>query len=544
MKHTRLTGLAAAIALALTLSACSALDNINATESKTDTDYTRGQKSMQDMAHGKPVQEIHTQWINPVPVSSQTGNAHLPGCSLTMTRPGAVSLNELMAFITRTCHIPVSATPDAMAAISGGAGGGKTEKLSAVPLPVAGTLPPLAGLGAAPAPVSAPVSVGELQGVFWQGALSGMLDEETTRLGLSWRFTNGRITIFYLDTRNFPVLFLDNKTDFTAKVVSGTTSSSGTSGGSSSGGLTGDSNTEQTTNSELKSSLYEDLQKTVNSMLTPGTGRMFLSAGVLTVTDTPQVLENVRVFMEKQNQEMNRQVVLSVEVLSLSKHRQDQLGIDWNLVFTSGEIAGSVVNTFTEASENAMSTGMTILNGRFAGSSAFIHALSEQANVSIVTQEASTTTNMSAVPIQVGTQQDYADNVQNDDTANVGSSTSISKSTVTTGFNMTLLPYLLPDSNRIQLLFSMSLSDDPTFRTFESGDSSIELMKTKMKVLSQRAMLQTGQTLVLSGFQQANDTSEKQGIGSASFWGLGGGGDAQTDKTILVILITPTVING
>lgn len=544
MTHNRLTGLAAAIALALTLSACSALDNINGTETKTSTDYSRGQKSMQDMAHGKPVQEIHTQWINPVPVSSQTGNEHLPGCSLTMTRPGAVSLNELMAFITRTCHIPVSATPDAMAAISTGTGGGKTEKLSAVPLPVAGTLPPLAGLGATSAPVSAPVSAGELQGVFWQGALSGMLDEETTRLGLSWRYTNGRITVFYLDTRNFPVLFLDNKTDFSAKVVSGTTSSSGTSGGSSSGGLTGDSNTEQTTNSELKSSLYEDLQKTVSSMLTPGTGRMFLSAGVLTVTDTPQVLENVRVFMEKQNKEMNRQVVLSVEVLSLSKHRQDQLGIDWDLVFASGEIAGSVVNTFTEASENAMSTGMTILNGRFAGSSAFIHALSEQANVSIVTQEASTTTNMSAVPIQVGTQQDYADNVQNDDTANVGSSTSISKSTVTTGFNMTMLPYLLPDSNRIQLLFSMSLSDDPTFRTFESGDSSIELMKTKMKVLAQRAMLQTGQTLVLSGFQQANDTSEKQGVGSASFWGLGGGGDAQNDKTMLVILITPTIISG
>ena len=31
MKYTRLTGLAAAIALALTLSACSALDNINGT---------------------------------------------------------------------------------------------------------------------------------------------------------------------------------------------------------------------------------------------------------------------------------------------------------------------------------------------------------------------------------------------------------------------------------------------------------------------------------------------------------------------------------
>nr|WP_210753608.1 PilN family type IVB pilus formation outer membrane protein [Salmonella enterica] len=366
----------------------------------------------------------------------------------------------------------------------------------------------------------------------------------TTRLGLSWRYAHGRISIFYLETRTFPVLFLDNKTDFNARTVSGTTTSNGSSGGSSSGGLTGDSNTEQTTNSELKSSLYEDLQKNVQTMLTPGSGRMFLSSGLLTVTDTPQVLDNIKAFMDKQNVEMNRQVVLNVEVLSLTKHTEDQLGIDWDLVFASGEITGSVANAFSETADNAMSTGMTIVNGRFAGSSAFVHALSEQANVSIVTQEASTTTNMSAVPIQVGTQQDYADQVDNEDTANVGSSTSISKSTVTTGFNMTLLPYIQPDSSQMQLVFSMSLSDDPTFRTFTSGDSSTELMKTKLKVVSQRAILKSGQTLVLSGFQQANDTGEKEGVGSASFWGLGGGGDAQNDKTMLVVLITPTLVNG
>ncbi|EAA5258721.1 PilN family type IVB pilus formation outer membrane protein [Salmonella enterica subsp. enterica] len=497
------------------------------------------------MTTGKPVQEISTQWINPVPLDQQNKKSQLPGCTPVLTQPGNISLNEVMAFITRNCHVPVSATPDAIAAMTASTTSGKTEKLSAVPLPSTTGMPPLSSLGGAPATAQAALQVpGQIQGLFWQGSLAGLLDEVTTRLGLSWRYAHGRISIFYLETRTFPVLFLDNKTDFNARTVSGTTTSNGSSGGSSSGGLTGDSNTEQTTNSELKSSLYEDLQKNVQTMLTPGSGRMFLSSGLLTVTDTPQVLDNIKAFMDKQNVEMNRQVVLNVEVLSLTKHTEDQLGIDWDLVFASGEITGSVANAFSETADNAMSTGMTIVNGRFAGSSAFVHALSEQANVSIVTQEASTTTNMSAVPIQVGTQQDYADQVDNEDTANVGSSTSISKSTVTTGFNMTLLPYIQPDSSQMQLVFSMSLSDDPTFRTFTSGDSSTELMKTKLKVVSQRAILKSGQTLVLSGFQQANDTGEKEGVGSASFWGLGGGGDAQNDKTMLVVLITPTLVNG
>lgn len=544
MKLPGLTGLAAAIALTLGLSGCSSLDNINNTMHKTDSDYSRATRSMHDINHVPPVTEINGQWINPVPLAQQNQKSQLPPCSVTFTRPGNVSLNDVLAFITRACHVPASATSDALASLSSGSSGATTQMKGNLPLPKNDSgMPSLSAMGEGATAATVGGS-GKVHGVFWKGSAAGLLDNITTRLGLSWRYEHGQVSVFYLDTQNFPVLFMDNVTDFSSKVVSGTTSSNGTSGGSSdsSGGLTGDTNTEQSTKMSLKTSLYADLEKTVKSMLTPGVGREYLSSGVLTVTDTPQVLRNVEQYLKDRNQELNRQVVLNVEVLSLSKHKEDQLGIDWDMVFSSGGVSGSVANAFAGSANDAMTGGMTILNGRFAGSNAFIHALSEQANVSIVTQEASTTTNMSAVPIQIGTQQDYADSVTNEDTANVGSSTSISKSTVTTGFNMTVLPYILPSSNQLQLLASLSMSDDPTFRTFNSGDASIELMKTKMKVFSQRAMLRNGQTLVLSGFQQMNDTGSKQGVGSSGFWGLGGGGDAQNDKTMLVILITPTIV--
>ncbi|RYF46557.1 MAG: PilN family type IVB pilus formation outer membrane protein, partial [Cytophagaceae bacterium] len=88
----------------------------------------------------------------------------------------------------------------------------------------------------------------------------------------------------------------------------------------------------------------------------------------------------------------------------------------------------------------------------------------------------------------------------------------------------------------------INMSDDPTSRTFTSGESSIELMKTRLKTFNQRVILSSGQTLVLSGFQQVNNTSGKQGVGSASFFGLGGGANGQKDDTMLVILITPTLL--
>lgn len=541
--HKTQTALASAIALSLLLSGCSSMDRINQTITQSDSDYGTAKGHLGQLSSGSPVQDLTAQWINPVPLNSPSQTqAQLPGCALTLTRPGDVSLAEISAFITRTCKLPVVVTPDAQAAMT--TGQGKTEKIQgSVPAPDASGMVPLNAIGGG-APVTRDAgSMGNtLRGVYWQGSLSGLLDNVTTRLGLSWRYEQGRISIFYVNTKTFPVMFMDSKTAFSSKVVSGTTTSSGTSGGSSGGGMSGDVNTSQTTTMEMTSGLYNDLQNTIKAMLTPGVGRLFLAAGMLTVTDTPRVLDAVGHYIDDRNMELNRQVVLNVKVFSVEKRRQDQLGIDWNAVFTSGSVGGSLTSAFTDASTSAMTGGLSILDGKFANSKAFVNALAEQANVSLVTQQASTTTNMSAVPVQVGTQQDYASQVNTDSTANVGTSTSITKSTITTGFNMTMLPYIMPNSPKIELQFSINMSDDPTSRTFTSGESSIELMKTRLKTFNQRVILSSGQTLVLSGFQQVNNTSGKQGVGSASFFGLGGGANGQKDDTMLVILITPTLL--
>ena len=541
--HKTHTALASAIALSLLLSGCSSMNRINQTMAQSDSDYGTAKGHLGQLSSGSPVQDLTSQWINPVPLNSPSQTqAQLPGCALTLTRPGDVSLAEISAFITRTCKLPVVVTPDAQAAMT--TGQGKTEKIQgSVPAPDASGMVPLNAIGGG-APVTRDAgSMGNtLRGVYWQGSLSGLLDNVTTRLGLSWRYEQGRISIFYVNTKTFPVMFMDSKTAFSSKVVSGTTTSSGTSGGSSGGGMSGDVNTSQTTTMEMTSGLYNDLQNTIKAMLTPGVGRLFLAAGMLTVTDTPRVLDAVGHYIDDRNMELNRQVVLNVKVFSVEKRRQDQLGIDWNAVFTSGSVGGSLTSAFTDASTSAMTGGLSILDGKFANSKAFVNALAEQANVSLVTQQASTTTNMSAVPVQVGTQQDYASQVNTDSTANVGTSTSITKSTITTGFNMTMLPYIMPNSPKIELQFSINMSDDPTSRTFTSGESSIELMKTRLKTFNQRVILSSGQTLVLSGFQQVNNTSGKQGVGSASFFGLGGGANGKKDDTMLVILITPTLL--
>lgn len=540
-KHLPLTGVAAT--LCLLLSGCAPLERIDKIDNRVSRDENQADKHLHALKQGSVVRDLTSQWINPYPLNAQPGgNSLLPPCAVAINRPGSITLAEVSAFISKRCRLPVVVTPDAQAILA--PTGGKTEQISGpVPAPDPNGLVPLAALGGSSARAAPVVSGGTaLRGVFWQGELGGLLDNVTTRLGLSWRYEQGRIAIFYLDTRTFPVMFMDSKASFGSKTVSGTTSSMGATGDSSGGGLSGDSNTSQATEMEIKSSLYEDVTNTIKSMLTPGTGRMNLSAGVLTVTDTPRVLEQIGRYLEDRNKELNRQVVLNVQVYSVEKRTQDQYGIDWNAVFNSGSVGLSLTNAFTGAASDALNGGVSILDGKGAGTKAFIKALSEQANVSVMTEASSMTTNLSAVPIQVALQQDYASNVTTENTANVGSSSSITKSTITTGFNMTVLPFLMPQSPKMQLQFAINMSDDPTMRTFTSEKTSVELMKTRLKTFTQRVIMQSGQTLVLSGYQSLNNTANRQGVGSFRFFGLGGGANGENNKTMLVILITPVIL--
>lgn len=532
-----------ALAILCLLSGCSTLDRIDAVGKQARDDEKITSQHLQKMKSGEVVRELPSQWINPIPLNARGNDRErLPSCLIQINRPGVISVNDISALITRTCHLTVVLTPDARQVTQAS---GPTEQIKGpLPAPDANGMLPLAQMGNTVAtPVPRAGSEATLRGVYWKGALDGFLDNITTRLGLSWRYEEGRIVIYYLDTRNFPVLFMDSQAGFTSKTVSGTTSSTGSSGGGSSGGISGDNNTSQSTDMAIKSNLYGDVSATVKAMLTPGVGRMNLSAGVLTVTDTSRVLSQIGRYIDDRNRELNRQVVLNVQIYSVESRRSDQLGIDWDAVLSLGSVKATFTNAFTNANDAIASGGAMIVDGKGAGTKALVKALSEQGNVSVATQSSSLTTNLSAVPIQVALQQDYISDVTSEQTANVGSSVSSTRSTITTGFNMTVLPYLMPASSSMQLQFSVNMSDDPTMRTVPQGEkSSVELMKTRLKTFTQRVNMKSGQTLILSGYEQLNNTADHQGVGSPRAFGLGGGSSGTKNRTQLVMFVTPIIL--
>ncbi|EBA4670589.1 PilN family type IVB pilus formation outer membrane protein [Salmonella enterica] len=555
MKKNRIHALAVIIvtALSVAVTGCTfrEMDSMSRTI-RAEADIAQQHIDSQKRHHA-PLVWTDKPWVNLKPIAQAAPppqKAGLPACSITISSRDGLTLPEISERITRICGVRVILAPEVMAAGHGMAPAGATRRISgALPVPDDNGRIPLDQLGVAGGgqqQAAAPVT---LNGLRWQGPLAGLLDSVAARTGLSWRTEQGAVTFYLTQTRTFRFAFLNTRVSSNASVSSGSTSSMGTSGGGDSS-VSGDSSSSQKTTTLQDRDAYEDIRKTMETILTPEKGRYWLSesTGVLTVTDTPQVLETVARYVDEQNRDMNRQVQLSVKVLSVSNTRNEQFGIDWSLVYKSLYQAGATLNNAGGDIAGATSAGVSILDtatgsaARFSGSSLLIKALSEQGDISVVTSQDSTVTNLTPVPIQMADQAVYVAQSATTTTTDVGATTTLTPGMITTGFNLTLLPLIQPSGN-VQLQVNFNLSDPPTIRSFTSkdGNSYIEMPYTKLRSLSQKVNLRAGQSLVLTGFSQDNTSVRKSGTFTPGNFLFGGGRKGEHGRSTLVIIITPAL---
>lgn len=469
------------------------------------------------------------------------------------------SLPEFAEHISRLTHIPTRVSPNALANARPTSGGSESgvPVLGAVqpPLP---SLPGLGGAGAARG-VSATEGLPTPTHISYRnGDLRGLLDAAAARFGVSWKLAGGAIVFFFTDTRTFQVSAIPGDAKLNATVMSGATSDS--SGGSGSGGSSvggsgssGSGNTPSVTanntantvvNSQL--SVFDSLHASIQAMLSRyGTVVSSPATGSITVTDTPDVLDSVAAFMDEQNRSLAKQVLLNVTVLSVELSADDSYGINWTAVYQALGTKFSLANTFATTATNPVSFAAQVItpNSRASGTTAMISALSEQGKVRRKTSASITTLNDQPVPVQVATQQGYLASVSTTNTANVGSETALVPGTITTGFNMTLLPHVL-DNGTVLLQFYTNISSLLSLQTVTSGGQQIQTPNVNTRNFLQRVSMKSGETLVLSGYEGTDDSLTKQGVGKPDNYLAGGGYQGTHDREVIVILITPVMMNG
>jgi type IVB pilus formation R64 PilN family outer membrane protein len=474
------------------------------------------------------------------------------------------SLAELADRISVLTGLPVKVMPDALEvaeAMRGAAAGGATPPSPsgyAVPLPPGGVggVPPAPSNGVARAFAGAPAARSAGVRIYYtNGNLRGLLDTAAARFGVSWKYVDGTIKFFHTESRTFQINTLPGDSTFNASVTSGATSSPG-SGGAGAGGGGGSggaaagggaasgvtANNVQNTAVMSRLSVYGGIESVIKAMLS-SYGKVVTSpaTGSITVVDTPDTLDRVAAYIDNENKTLERQVVINVTVLSVSLNDSDDYGINWDLVYnTLREKYGLSSAVPVPVDANRFFAGV-VGNSRFAGSSAIIHALSKQGKVRRQTTASVITLNNQVVPLQVAKQTSYLQSTQTAVVPQVGTTTTLIPGTVTSGFNMSILPHVLANGT-VLLQFSTDISALNAIREVQSGNSKIETPEIDTRNFLQRVAMKSNETLIISGFEQTDDNLDRQGAGSARNVALGGGLKAASAKESIVILITPTTV--
>ncbi|MGC0788631.1 PilN family type IVB pilus formation outer membrane protein [Pantoea agglomerans] len=545
------------LAMAVLLSACSVKD-VSTIEKENNAQADTAQrvlKSRLDISQPAVVWS-DKPWVNlrPIqPVISAPDSVKLPPCQVVLNNPEGLTLAQIASRINTICDFRVFISPEVAAALMRSAVGGvATSQMSGrLPAPDDNGRVPLAQMGMQQAQTTT-VSAEPLlfQGTRFLGDAQEALNIAASTLGLSVRRSVGRVDFYIQDTRTFQLAILNTKVNSTASITSGAGTQLGSEGGT--GGTKGDVSSNQKTDYGMNSDLYNDIRKTVEQILTPKSGRYWLSdaTGTLSVTDTPEVLDRVGRYIDYQNKVLSRQVQLNVQIVRVTQTSNVDRGLDWGLIVKSVTGFGATLgSTFAGAPTNAGSAGISILDtasggaAKFSGSQLMLRALAQQGTVTMALNQTDPTANLTPVAYQLSKSTGLLTSSNSTAVANVGVTSSQTVTSITTGLFMTMLPFV-QENGDIQLQFAFSYTTPPDVKSFISKDGNTrnDVANTATEGLARKVNLRAGQTLVLTGSEQQNASSDKQGTFTPDNFILGGGQSGAKSRSTLVIMVTPDLL--
>lgn len=525
------------------LSGCAA-KNIYDTMQQVGTDAAKANSLMRDKT-AEPFKISNKIWVQTQPILEKKKKPNpLLNCSITLSK-SALTLHEFAARASTLCGVTVRVTPDAISYTQGDMSSVMTQSVqsnnNAAPvLPDLPSLPIPAnpGQNMRQEPLSLRGGVNAVD-VNYSGTLSGLLDRYTASMGVYWRSNpDNTVDIYYLDTQVFTLEAMAATVNSSSNVESNNSTTNGAS--NSDGGISGNGGSSQSVQQQMKYDLLANIDTTLKQMVTQGIGRYSISpaTGAVIVTDTPVALRQIGEYLERENKTISQQVRLKFEVYSVALNDADNLSLDMNLTYKRmNQWSGGLVS---ENKDFGGSQGTISWDGgRFDGSKLMLRALSEQGKVSLVQTGSVTTTNLQPVPVQLAHQVAYLASSQSTATPDVGTTSTLTPGSVTTGFNMMLLPNIVPNTKNVWVHFNLNLTELVGIHEVKSGDSIIQTPEITIRTLTQRAKLRSGETIMIAGLDQSEKSGTAKGAGAA--WNpLFGGEWARSNKnTVLVCVLTP-----
>lgn len=385
--------------------------------------------------------------------------------------------------------------------------------------------------------------------IAYTGKLSGLLSQIATDLDLLWYYDKGTIVFYETETRSFALYALGTDVEYNSS-------------------LSSDDGSQVMLQSAMKE--WEEVELAITSIIGDANNAQFTvsrSLGTITVTASPSVLDRVAEYIARQNKRLSQLITIDVKVLQVSLSNNSAFGLNLaaavnsvsglNLVATPSipEVAGASTMNVAVLSNNAAAvTGVEnyysedqIRGGslaRLAGSSALVEALAKQGKVSLVTNVGVTTRNNRVAPITNTKTQGYIKRLESRSFVNVDTTSTVDQDELETGFSMQLLPNVL-ENGKILLLFKMSVRELLKMDTQKVGGDdgiTLQLPEVEERSFMQEVIMESGQMLVVSGFEKQSNNDTRYGLGDADFMALSGLRDTKATREVLVVILTPQVL--
>lgn len=395
----------------------------------------------------------------------------------------------------------------------------------------------------------------KLVNVAYTGKLSGLLSQVATDLDLLWYYDKSSIVFYETETKTFTLYALGTEVAYQTSVST-------------------DNSNEVSLESTLKE--WDEVESAIESIIGKADNADFTvsrSLGTITVTASPSILARVGEYIERQNKRLSQLITIDVKVLQVTISNDSAFGLNLAAAINSTSGLNIVANpknnlASTEASSmniavlsNTVSalTGAThmegssvvegaytnnqIMNGSLsgaAGSNALIEALAKQGKVSLVTNVGVTTRSNRVAPVSNTRTTGYIKRFESRNFTTVESST-VDQDDLETGFTMQLLPNVL-ENGKILLLFRMSVRELLRMSTQTIGEVTLQLPEVEERSFMQEVIMESGQMLVVSGFEKQTSEDTRYGLGDPDFMALSGSRETSATREVLVVILTPQVL--
>ena len=379
---------------------------------------------------------------------------------------------------------------------------------------------------------------------YWQpryvGPLSGFLDALAARFDVAWSVGRGRrITIERTPTRVYRL-----EAAASASTVNATVSGAV---------VHQDQIADQTVSAQFQVDAWREIEQIVRGAA-PEPARVSLSpaSGTLTVTGPPSVHRRVAALVGELDAILSPQVTARVSLFLIDVSDGSDFGLDLGaaLAGSRGDFAGGIGfrGLAPEIIEQAGAVAGSVIGPDASAGRSWTGSLSAVARAvaasgrlvdshhAVVSSRSSTVT-----PVALTTRTNYVRELKVTTDSGV-TSYSTEVETLVTGYALQVLPRV-DRTGRVSIHLSVSTSDllGLTTSSFGQTGAFLQLPRVAQRVFTLDSSMESGEALVLAGYDQERTSLQDTGMGDAGFLGLGGSRRAEVRRVRLIIAVEPRV---